>query len=75
MRKQAARVIATVERGTGLGLPICERIMREHDGEMEIESIPGEGTRFTLRLPLDQLPRDDEDNEEDEEEVPTLATL
>ena len=42
----------TKAQGTGLGLPICERILREHRGEIEIESSPGEGTRFTLRLPL-----------------------
>ena len=42
----------TKAQGTGLGLPICERILREHQGEIEIESVPGQGTRFVLRLPL-----------------------
>jgi signal transduction histidine kinase len=42
----------TKAQGTGLGLPICERIIREHGGEIEIESLAGVGTRFTLRLPL-----------------------
>lgn len=60
----------TKSSGTGLGLPICERIMREHEGEMEIESVVGEGTRFTLRLPLDPLP-----DEELELGPETLATL
>lgn len=44
----------TKVQGTGLGLPICERILREHRGEIEIESLPGRGTRFTLRLPIPQ---------------------
>jgi two-component system sensor histidine kinase HydH len=42
----------TKAQGTGLGLPICERILREHQGEIEIESVPQQGTRFILRLPL-----------------------
>jgi signal transduction histidine kinase len=47
----------TKVQGTGLGLPICERILREHRGEIEIESVPGRGTRFILRLPIpDQSP-------------------
>ena len=42
----------TKAQGTGLGLPICERIVREHGGEIEMESVLGEGTRLVLRLPL-----------------------
>jgi signal transduction histidine kinase len=45
----------TKAQGTGLGLAISERIMREHGGEIELESSPGEGTRFLLRLPLPDL--------------------
>lgn len=38
-------------QGTGLGLSICRRIIRSLDGEIEVHSEPGKGTRFTVRLP------------------------
>ncbi len=38
--------------GTGLGLLIVRRILREHGGEIDIESREGKGTRITLWLPL-----------------------
>jgi signal transduction histidine kinase len=38
--------------GTGLGLPIVQRIVEAHGGELNIESQEGEGTRVTLSLPL-----------------------
>jgi PAS domain S-box-containing protein len=37
--------------GTGLGLAICKRIAQQHGGTIEIESTPGAGSRFSLRLP------------------------
>lgn len=42
----------TKEAGIGLGLAITERIIREHGGSLEVESSPGSGTTFTVRLPL-----------------------
>ncbi len=51
-RKLFIPFFTTKASGTGLGLPICERIMRAHGGEIEIESRPGRGTSFALRLPL-----------------------
>lgn len=39
------------ERGTGIGLPVSRKIIREHGGRIRIESEPGEGTRFTLTWP------------------------
>ena len=38
--------------GTGLGLSITQRIIEEHHGKVRVESAPGEGTRFTIELPL-----------------------
>ncbi len=40
------------ERSTGLGLPIVKRIVDAHQGEIDIDSTVGEGTAFTVSLPL-----------------------
>lgn len=42
----------TKEYGTGLGLTITYKIIKEHDGEIQISSKPNEGTRFTIFLPI-----------------------
>jgi PAS domain S-box-containing protein len=39
-------------RGLGLGLPICDRIVKAHGGTIQVESVSGKGTTFTLRLPI-----------------------
>jgi len=41
----------TKERGSGIGLSMVYRIFQLHDGEIEVQSTPGAGTRFRLVLP------------------------
>ena len=38
--------------GTGLGLPVCRDIVEAHRGRLRVESKPGQGATFTLRLPI-----------------------
>ena len=45
-----------IGRGTGLGLSITYGIVRDHQGSIQCDSAPGQGTRFTLTLPLEQIP-------------------
>ena len=42
----------TKAKGMGLGLPIVKRIITAHRGDISIETKPGEGTTFTIRLPI-----------------------
>jgi two-component system NtrC family sensor kinase len=39
-------------RGTGLGLPVTRKILREHDGDVIVESAPGLGSKFTMWIPI-----------------------
>lgn len=43
---------STKETGLGLGLPIVKHVVEGHGGEIDCESSPGEGTTFTVTLPL-----------------------
>ena len=38
-------------RGTGLGLPVSQKILTEHGGKITVESLPAQGACFTLELP------------------------
>lgn len=46
----------TKQSGTGLGLLIVRRVVREHGGEIEIQSEPGAGTRVLIHLPRGPRP-------------------
>ena len=41
-----------LEKGTGLGLSVSDRIVRQHEGTLEFESKPGQGSTFTVNLPV-----------------------
>jgi C4-dicarboxylate-specific signal transduction histidine kinase len=48
----------TKKNGTGLGLSISYDIIRQHQGELLVESIPGNGVTFTVWLPLASIEED-----------------
>lgn len=48
---QVQSAFARQIQGTGLGLPICIKLMEAHGGSLEIESVKGEGTRIILDFP------------------------
>jgi heavy metal sensor kinase len=48
----AAGEQASPEKGLGLGLSFVSWIVRAHGGTMDVQSAPGEGTTFVVRLPL-----------------------
>jgi signal transduction histidine kinase len=39
------------EQGLGLGLSFVAWIAKAHDGRIDVESVPGKGTRFIVKLP------------------------
>ncbi len=54
------------ETGTGLGLGIVYRIVNDHDGEIEVQSAPGQGSCFALHFPIrSEAPPDPEEEDED----------
>jgi signal transduction histidine kinase len=39
-------------KGVGLGLSVCYGIIERHDGKIEVNSVVGQGSTFTIELPL-----------------------
>jgi two-component system NtrC family sensor kinase len=51
MQKIFDPFFTTKEKGTGLGLSVVYGIVERHKGRVSVDSEPGKGTRFTIRLP------------------------
>jgi signal transduction histidine kinase len=42
---------STRKGGTGLGLPTTRKIVEAHGGTISVQSVPGKGSQFTVKLP------------------------
>jgi signal transduction histidine kinase len=49
----------TKDRGSGLGVPTAQKILDAHAGSLDVESKPGEGAHFIVRLPAETLEEED----------------
>lgn len=54
-------------RGSGIGLAVCDEIIKHHNGTLDIESVYGEGTTVILTLPLEKSGKSKDENKVKEE--------
>ena len=52
IQKMCEPFYTTKEKGTGLGLMISSKIMKEHNGKLHFTSIEGKGTTVSMILPV-----------------------
>ena len=59
---RSSNEIAAEAKGSGLGLPLVKHIIEAHGGQVDVESVPGEGATFSIILPVqvdkDQVEKD-----------------
>ncbi|MCF7945735.1 MAG: response regulator [Spirochaetia bacterium] len=60
----------STNRGSGLGLPICRNLCSLMQGSISVNSVPGEGSRFTVEIPF-ALPQADEESMREAEQLLT----
>jgi signal transduction histidine kinase/pSer/pThr/pTyr-binding forkhead associated (FHA) protein len=58
-------------RGTGLGLPVSQKIVREHGGKIVVTSRPGQGSQFVIEVPM-KRPEPDKSGNSGTGEIPLV---